>query len=103
VIGRGLNHPLLAVEQEVSFGEGDMRRTVEASYNVLNDESEIEYLTGDCKCGDGGGTNEGTPKRDGSGEKGGSGKGDSAGKDPELRGLILLRVVTDKGRLLLEQ
>ena len=103
VIGRGLNHPLLTVEQEVSFGEGDMRRTVEASYDVLSDELEIEYFSGDWKCGEGGGTNEGTPMVDGNGAEGGGGKGDNAGKDPEVRGLILLRVVTDKGRLLLEQ
>lgn len=54
-------------------------------------------------CAQAGGKSEGTPKRDGHIAKGGRGKGDSAGEDPEQHGLILLRVVTDKGRLLLEQ
>jgi hypothetical protein len=103
VIGRGLNRPLLSVEQEVSFGEGDARTTVEASYDVLDDESEIEHLTGDCKCGEGGGTNEGTTQGNGRGAKKSSGKGDGSDNDPEQRGLILLRVVTDKGRLSVEQ
>jgi hypothetical protein len=106
VVGRGLDHPLLAVEQEVSLGEGDARSTVEATYDVLHDESEIEYLTGGCKAN--------TKPGEGQREKGlrsdetnpDETKNDEQSgdkNDPEQRGLILLSVVTDKGRLNVEQ
>ena len=101
VVGRGLDHPLLAVEQEVSFGEGDARSTVEATYDVLHDESEIEYVTGGCTSytkPSEGQEDEGLPsnetKNDGQ---------NGAKNDPEQRGLILLNIVTDKGRLNVEQ
>jgi hypothetical protein len=104
VVGRGLDHPLLAVEQEVSLGEGDARSTVEATYDVLHDESEIEYLTGGYKST----TNVGEGQKD-QGQQSGhdiGGKNKSSEQqddDPEQRGLILLRIVTDKGRLKLEE
>jgi hypothetical protein len=91
LMGRGLDHPLLCVTQEVSFGEGDGRSTVEATWDVLHDEPEIEHSTGDCNCG-----------QDREGKRASS---DQQGEenDPEQRGLILLRIVTDKGRLKLEE
>ncbi len=100
LVGRGPGHPLLAVEQEVSFGEGSSRSTLQASYDVLHDESEIELLTGCCNerkdpAGDG--------RTDANHASGGSGKGKGGGNDPEQRGLILLRVVTDRGKLRVEQ
>jgi hypothetical protein len=91
LMGRGLDHPLLAVTQEVRFGEGDARTTVEAIWDVVHDEAEIEHLMGDYRCGpDYGGRSNNSEHH---GDK----------NDPEQRGLILLRVVTDKGRLKLEE
>jgi hypothetical protein len=96
LVGRSVDHPLLAVEQEVSFGKGDARRTVEATYDVMHDESEIEYLTGGCKSGAKKGEVEKEEERQSDLENG-------AQNDPEQRGLILLRIVTYKGRLELEE
>ena len=106
VVGRGLDHPLLAVEQEVSFGEGDARFTVEATYDVFHDESEIEYLTGGCertvKIGEGEKNKvQQIGKNVGDGNNSSKEKGDE--NDPQQRGLILLRIVTDKGQLKLEE
>jgi hypothetical protein len=91
LMGRGLGHPLLAVTQGVSLGEGDERRTVEATWDVLHDVPEIEHSTGDCQCGQ---TRDGKHTID-------SNPGDR--NDCEQRGLILLRIVSDKGRLRLEE
>ncbi|HEX4961634.1 MAG TPA: hypothetical protein VF173_12395 [Thermoanaerobaculia bacterium] len=91
LIGRGLDHPLLGVTQEVSFGEGTTRGTVEATWDVLHDEPEIQHWTGDCNCGQ--------PR----GDRGKSSDQQEEENDPEQRGLILLRVVTDRGRLKLEE
>jgi hypothetical protein len=104
VVGRGLDHPLLFVEQEVSFGEGDSRRTVEATYDVYHDESEIEHVPGGYGCTvaeDQKGQTQQIEEDIGDGSKTGEQKSDE--NDPEQRGLILLRIVTDKGRLKLEQ
>jgi hypothetical protein len=97
---------VLAVEQEVSLGEGDTRSTVEATYDVLHDESEIEYLTGGCKSSTKPGEgqrDEGLPRdeRNLDATKNNQRNGDK--NDPEQRGLILLSIVTDKGRLNIEQ
>jgi hypothetical protein len=91
------------------LGEGDARSTVEATYDVLHDESEIEYLTGGCKST----TNMGEDQKEkgqqrgqhiGGRNKSSEQQGDKIDKiDPEQRGLILLRIVTDKGRLKLEE
>jgi hypothetical protein len=106
VVGRGLDHPLLAVEQEVSFGEGDARMTVEATYDVFHDESEIEYLIAGCErtvkiAGVQKNKLQQIGKYISDGNKGGERKGDE--NDPEQHGLILLRIVTDKGQLKLEE
>ena len=106
VVGRGLDHPLLAVEQEVSLGESDTRRTVEATYDVLHDESEIEYLTGGCKSNTKPGEaqkGEGLPSDERNTDETKSDGQNGDKNDPEQRGLILLSIVTDKGRLKLEQ
>jgi len=106
LIGRSLDHPLLAVEQEVSFGEGGARNTVEATYDVLHDESEIEYLTGGCKSNTKAGEgqkDEGQQSDEKNGDKRKSDRQKGDKNDPEQRGLILLRIVTDKGRLKLEE
>ena len=44
-MGRSQDRPLLAAQQEVSLGEGTGRRTVEVTYDVLHDESEIAHVT----------------------------------------------------------
>lgn len=106
LIGRSLDHPLLAVKQEVSFGEGHARSTVEATYDVLHDESEIEHLTGGCKSA--------TKTDEYQEDKGQQSGQDNGGRsksseryvdknDPEQRGLILLRIVTARGRLKVEE
>lgn len=96
LMGRSQDHPLLAVEQEVSLGEGAGRRTVEATYDVLHDESEIAHVTRD--CGSSGKSNDGLE-----GKERGGGASQAAKNDPEQRGLILLRIVTDKGQLKLKE
>jgi hypothetical protein len=98
VVGRGLDHPLLAVEQEVSLGGGDTRSILEATYDVLHDESEIEYLTGGCQSGTQPGEGQ-TDERRRNDEQ----RADQPQNDPEQRGLILVHIVTDQGRLNVEQ
>jgi hypothetical protein len=89
LMGRSQDHPLLAVEQVVSLGEGAGRRTVAATYDVLHDESEIAHVTRDCGSS---GTSDDELE----------GKGGDR-NDSEQRGLILLHIVTDKGQLKLKQ
>jgi hypothetical protein len=89
LMGRSQDHPLLAVEQVVSLGEGAGRRTVAATYDVLHDESEIAHVTRDCGS---------SGKSDDELEGKGGDKNDS-----EQRGLILLQIVTDKGQLKLKE
>jgi hypothetical protein len=96
LMGRSQDHPLLAVEQEVSLGEGAGRRTVEATYDVLHDESEIAHVTRDC-----GSSGKSDDELEDKGPGGGASQ--AAKNDPEQRGLILLRIVTDKGQLKLEE
>jgi hypothetical protein len=131
LIGRGLDRPLLAVRQEVSFGEGDGRTTVEASYDVLHDETEIERYVGGCGCtptddyrrdkqaGDrrddenAGEHREDRSAHDNHPDDERLGSPDGCSKliselqpevnDPEQRGLILLRIVTHEGQLRLEE
>jgi hypothetical protein len=106
LIGRSHDHPLLAVEQEVSFGVGSNRCTVIATYDVLHDETEIERLRAD-RTGEGKASEDQTGDKQRSGEKSGAEteicKQENDKGDPEQRGLILLRIVTDKGRLKLEE
>lgn len=96
LMGRSHDRPLLAVKQEVSLGEGTGRRTVEATYDVLHDESEISHVTRDC-C------SSGKSEDELQGEGRGGGAAQAANNDPEQRGLILLRIVTDKGQLKLKE
>ena len=76
------DHPLLTVNQEVSFGEGDARATVKANWGVVHDETEIEHLTGDLDEEIGEELHE---------------------KEDHKHGLILLGIVTDKGGLKIEE
>jgi len=89
LMGRSQDHPLLAVEQVVSLGEGAGGRTVAATYDVLHDESEIAHVTRDC-----GSSSTSDDELEGKG-------GDR--NDSEQRGLILLHIVTDKGQLKLKE
>ena len=96
LMGRSQDRPLLAVEQTVSLGEGTARRTVEATYDVLHDESEIAHVTRDCGSS--------AQSQDELESEGHGGEASPATKnDPEQRGLILLSIVTDKGQLKLKE
>lgn len=83
LVGRAPNHPLLAVTQLVSLGDGDSRTTVQAHYDVLHDESYITHVTGSFCHGDK--------------------EQPDAALQAETRGLVLLHIATDKGRLKVEE
>jgi hypothetical protein len=89
LMGRSQDRPLLAVEQTVSLGESTGRRTVEARYDVLHDESEIAHVTRDC-CSSGETDDELEATQ-------------GAGSETEQRGLTLLSIVTNKGQLKLKE
>ena len=104
LVGRAASHPLLAVGQVVSLGEGEGRTTVEATYDVLHDESDIAHVKRGCKDVPRDDRNE----QDESGDRRGKGTERSDGSIEyrcvdELRGLAVLRIVTDRGMLKLEE
>ena len=70
--GRGLDHCLLAVRQEVRLGRGEERSSLDASYTVLDDETWIKLIS------------------------------PVGNQEIERPGLVLIRIVTNKGTLLLE-
>jgi hypothetical protein len=70
--GRGLDHCLLAVRQEVRLGRGEERSSLDASYTVLDDETWIKLVS------------------------------PVGNQEIERHGLVLIRIVTNKGTLVLE-
>jgi hypothetical protein len=70
--GRGLDHCLLAVRQEVRLGRGEERSSLDARYTVLDDETSIKLIS------------------------------PVGNQEIERQGLVLIRIVTNKGTLVLE-
>jgi hypothetical protein len=70
--GRGLDHCLLAVRQEVRLGRGEERSSLDASYTVLDDETWIKLVS------------------------------PVGNQEIDRHGLVLIRIVTNKGTLVLE-
>lgn len=110
--GRGKGFPLLAVKQDISLGEGEDRKKWQATYDVLHDETEIHH--GKCACRTTthpkGEHKEGETKGCGSQDsrKGGFQYGtiddqNEAFREGNCRGLVCLRIITDKGKLRVEE
>lgn len=87
LVGRTAAAPLLGVRQVVAIGEGDSRTVVRARYDVLDDYTILTREHGTVSC---------VPSQK---ER----HPHTAGSDTDLRGLLVLHVVSSDGRLAVQE